>query len=574
MKNYLAIFCHALMVIGCLSLIPALYGEVKLPALISNNMLLQSNKPVPTWGCADPGEKVKVTFDGRTFETTAAASGNWRVELKPMASGTSGNMTVEGKNKTCISNVLVGSVWVCSGQSNMEMRIGHTNNAAIEIPKANYPKIRLFRVKRTTALQPQTDVEGHWVECSPETLPIQEEGFSGVAYFFGRDVHIATGVPVGLIEAAWGGTPAEAWTSLSGLRQNVALQKHVQHFENLIQTMPTLKAEYEKNRAEFPEKHKAWKEANKLHQEALNTKGAEVAHAKAKNSTATAKALPISPEPRLGLAPDKDRHTPTFLYNGMIAPLISYAIEGVIWYQGERNTSSALEYRTLFPAMIADWRQKWGQGNFPFIYCQLANFMPKQAQPGESDWAELREAQRLTLQEPNTGMAVLIDVGESWDIHPRNKMEVGSRLARIALAKCFGKGGQYTGPVYHSMKVEGNKIRLSFDAVGGELVARELPATYDVETAKKRFSPLVRNRPNSQLEGFAICEANRKWRWADAVIDGQTVVVSAPEVNQPVAVRYAWANNPTCNLYNKEGLPASPFQTHDESLLITQPNKK
>ena len=241
-----------------------------------------------------------------------------------------------------------------------------------------------------------------------------------------------------------------------------------------------------------------------------------------------------------------------------------YAISGVIWYQGESNAFNpkrAAEYKTLFPALIADWRSHWGMGDFPFYYCQLANFKSKQQKPDESSWADLREAQRLTLRLPNTGMAVLIDIGEAGDIHPLNKQEVGSRLAKIALAKQFRQDVRYTGPVYRSMSVEGDKIRLSFDSVGGELVARELPAIYDVSVARKETKPLVHNRPGSQLEGFAICGADRKWVWADAVIERNTVVVSAPEVREPVAVRYAWADNPTCNLYNKEGLPCSPFQT-------------
>ena len=555
-----------ILALGCLIMIPALRADVKLPALISDNMMLQANKPVPVWGTADPGEKVTVSFAGQSVSTTTDATGKWQVKLTPLATDTCGSMTVEGKNKITIANVLVGTVWVCSGQSNMELSISVANNAAAEIPKANYPKIRLFKVKKTTALQPQSDVEGHWVECTPETLAKKEDPFSAVAYFFGRDIHQATGLPVGLIESAWGGTPAEAWTSLSGLQQKEALQGQVQRFEKLVQTMPALKTEYEKKRAEFPENHKAWGEANKQYQQELKDWTAAAAVAKEGNQPAPTKPLPSGPEPRLGSEPDKDPHNPTFLYNGMIAPLIPYAIEGVIWYQGENNAGSSLraqEYRTLFPAMIADWRQKWGEGNFPFYYCQLANFQPKKSQPEESSWAELREAQQRTLQETNTGMAVLIDIGEAGDIHPKNKMEVGSRLSRIALAKLFGKEGRSTGPIYRSMNVEDDKIRLSFDAAGGELVARELPTTYDVKTATKAVSPLVRNRPGSQLEGFAICGAERKWVWADAVIDGQNVVVSAAEVKQPVAVRYAWANNPTCNLYNKEGLPSSPFQTDD-----------
>ena len=562
-------FKRVFMILAYCQILPQpILADVKLPALFGDNMLLQANKPVPVWGSADVGEKVTVSFAGQKVSSTADANGHWQLKLDPLASSTAGIMLVEGKNQIRINNVLVGTVWICSGQSNMELRIGAVNNAAAEISKADYPKIRLFRVKKATALQPQLDVEGHWVECSPETLPNQEDGFSAVAYFFGRDVHQATRLPVGLIEAAWGGTPAEAWTSLSGLQQKMELKEHVQRFENLVQTMPELKAEYQKKRAELPKEHTAWEEANKPYREALKAWAAAAALAQAENRPVPKKPQPASPKPWLSAEPDKDPQNPTYLYNGMIAPLIPYAIEGAIWYQGEKNAPRAQEYRTLFPAMITDWRAKWGQGDFPFYYCQLANFMAKQTRSMESAWAELREAQRLTLRLPNTGMAVLIDIGESGDIHPLNKQEVGERLAKIALAKLFGKEMRYTGPVYRSMKVEGEKIRLHFDPSGGELFARELPPNYPVSLVKGQFQPLVRNRPGSQLEGFAICGADRKWVWADAVIEGHTVVVSAPEVQQPVAVRYAWTNNPTCNLYNKEGLPASPFQTDEDSLVL------
>jgi len=551
----------------CLALTSTVWADVKLPALISDNMLLQANKPAAIWGSADAGEKVAVSFAGQSLAAVADAQGRWKVSFKPLAADVHGTLTVTGKNTLTVTNVLVGTVWVCSGQSNMEMGIGMADNAATELPKAKYPKIRLFRVKNASKLEPQTDVEGKWVECSPETLPLQGGwgGFSAVAYFFGRDIHLATGLPVGLIETCWGGTPAQSWASLASLQAEPELKGYVEQYENLVKNLPEVKAKYVKDRAEFQVNYKKWEdEVNKPYQAALKAWDKEAARAKSEGKPAPAKPSLAKAAPKnIGAEPDKNSWTPTSLYNGMIVPLVQYAIEGAIWYQGESNAGKAQEYRTLFPVMISDWRKQWAQGDFPFYFCQLANFLPKTDKPDDSQWASLREAQSLTLRLPNTGQAVLIDIGEQSDIHPRNKQEVGSRLAKIALAKQFGKGGRYTGPVYSAMKVEGDKIRLSFDTVGGELAAKQLPARYDVKTAQNETSPLVRNRPGSPLEGFAICGADRKWMWADAVIDGQTVLVSASEVKQPVAVRYGWANNPTCNLYNKEGLPASPFQTDD-----------
>jgi lysophospholipase L1-like esterase len=255
----------------------------------------------------------------------------------------------------------------------------------------------------------------------------------------------------------------------------------------------------------------------------------------------------------------------------MVHPILPYAIRGVLWYQGESNVGSASLYRTSFPLLMQDWRQHWQQGDFPFYYCQLANYRAKTDQPGDSVWADLREAQAKTLSVPNTGMAVLIDTGESEDIHPQSKQVAGERLARIALAKTYGRDVVDSGPVYTSMKVEGSAIRLHFDHLGGGLIAKEVPATYDVMRKAGKAAPLVRNSPHSQLEGFAICGADKKWVWADAKIDGDTVMVYSTQVATPIAVRYAWADNPSCNLYNHAGLPASPFRTDDFACATASP---
>ena len=273
---------------------------------------------------------------------------------------------------------------------------------------------------------------------------------------------------------------------------------------------------------------------------------------------------PLDPAATKAVPPLTGQHVlPGRLFNGMVHPILPYAIRGVLWYQGESNVPNAMAYRTAFPLLIKDWRQHWQQGDSPFYFCQLASFKSKTEEPGESQWAELREAQLMTLTVPNTGMAVLIDTGESEDIHPQSKQIAGERLARIALAKTYGRAIPHSGPTCASMKIEGNSIRLTFDNLSGGLVAREVSATYDVMAKAKKTAPLVRNRPHSQLEGFALCGANRKWVWADARIEGATVVVWSDQVPAPIAVRYAWADNPTCNLFNQAGLPATPFRTDD-----------
>jgi sialate O-acetylesterase len=276
---------------------------------------------------------------------------------------------------------------------------------------------------------------------------------------------------------------------------------------------------------------------------------------------------PLDPAAKKAVPPLTGQHVlPGRLFNGMVHPILPYAIRGVLWYQGESNTGNASLYRTSFPLLIKDWRQHWQQGDFPFYFCQLANYRAKTNQPGESVWAELREAQAKTRSVPNTGMAVLIDTGESEDIHPQSKQIAGERLAKIALAKTYGREVVPSGPSYASMKIEGSAIRLIFDHLGGGLVAKEVPATYDVMRKAGKTAPLVRNSPHSQLEGFAICGADKRWVWAEAKIDGDTVLVSSKQVPSPIAVRYGWADNPTCNLYNAAGLPASPFRTDNHAL--------
>lgn len=483
-------------------------AEVKLPAILSDNMVLQAGgKTVPVWGWADTGEAVAVQLGDQSASTKADDKGQWRVNcLLPQGKGPL-EMTVRGSNTLTIRNILIGEVWLCSGQSNMQMSVDNSADASQETAAAQYPEIRLFMVARTTALEPQSDCKGKWQVCGPGTVG----GFSAAGYFFGRELHQQLNVPVGLIGSYWGGTPAEAWTSLPALQAQESLRSILERFEARMKALPEARAKYE-------EAMKAWE--------------AKLENPKAPTTRETQR----KPQPPQG--PDSP-YAPARLYNAMIHPLIPYGIRGAIWYQGEANAGQAYQYRTLLPTMIADWRQRWGQGEFPFGIVQLANYMARKSEPGESAWAELREAQSMTAQQANNGLAVIIDIGDAKDIHPKNKQDVGKRLALWALAKVYGKDLVYSGPTYESMSIDGDKIRVKFGSVGGGLVARDA----------------------DKLSGFAIAGEDHKFTWAEAKIDGDSVVVSSPEVTKPVAVRYGWADNPECNLYNKEGLPASPFRT-------------
>ena len=533
-----------------LCLLPAAtFADVRLPAIISNNMVLQANKPLPIWGWAAAGEKVTVTLGEQSVSTVADGTGNWKLSLKPVKLAAPGDkpleMTVEGANKITIKNILIGTVWICSGQSNMSFALKQAHNNATEIPKAKYPNIRLFTVPRLTSVTPMTDVKGVWVECTPETAT----SFSAVGYFFGRDVHEGTGQPTGLIHTSWGGTTAQAWTSLEALRKDKELAEYVAPAQKAAKEYPAAAEKFAKDSEAYPAARKEWETAvGPEYLAAVKTWESESRKAKAaKKPEPTKPTLPsgAKAEPKEPASPLPGSNHPTSLYNAMIAPLIPYAIEGAIWYQGESNAGKAPQYATLFPRMINDWRERWGEGDFPFYFVQLANYQARKPEPGDSNWAELRESQTKTLALPNTGMAVIIDLGDAGNIHPTNKIDVGRRLALWALHDTFGKPVVRSGPLFSSMKVEGNKIRVSFKEIGGGLIIKNAAATA--------------TQP-ATLKGFAIAGADGKFEWANAVIDGESVVVSSDKVAAPTAVRYAWADNPECNLYNKEGLPASPFR--------------
>jgi sialate O-acetylesterase len=504
-----------------------LFADVKPNPLFTDGAVLQRGQPVPVWGTARDGEKVTVEFAGQKA-TTTAADGKWSVSLKPLKEGGPHTMKISGDNAVTVNNLLVGEVWVCSGQSNMEWKFTQAHNAKEEGPKADYPEIRMFTVKKKTSGKPLAEVEGGWVECSPQTVG----GFSAVGYFFARDLYQKLGVPVGMIHTSWGGTPAQAWTSLEGFGTDPELKGYADAAARKLATYDADIAAHAGKMEEFNKQTKEWNETvGKAYQETLKAWNEATAQAKKDGQALPPKPAPTSPQPKAPPHPDGGPHDPASLYNGMLAPIIPYGIKGAIWYQGESNAGQSKQYRTLFPAMIADWRARWKQGDFPFLFVQIAPF---NGQP-----PEIREAQFLTLAKAkNTAMAVTTDVGNATDIHPNKKEPVGQRLALGARALAYGEKIEYSGPLYDSMIAKDGKIILSFTHAGGGLVAKD-----------------------GDLKGFTIAGEDGKFVPAQAKIQGSTLVVSAEGVADPKTVRYGWANVPDVNLFNNEGLPASPFRT-------------
>jgi len=477
--KYFALACVILFVALSVSLVQA---DVKMPAVFSDNMVLQRGIDVPVWGWADAGEKVAVVFNGQTKNATADANGKWSLKLDAMRAGGPFEMVVEGSNRIAFKNVMLGDVWVCSGQSNMQWTVKDSDNSEEEIKNTNYPAIRLLTVPTKSTATPQDNFDGQWVVCSPETIL----NFSAVAYYFGRTLYrgLDEKVVIGLIHTSWGGSSCETWIPEGVVEQ-------YKDYETIMQ-----------------------RRANHL-----------------------------KDNPNGG-----DNQQAGYLFNAMINPLLPYGIKGAIWYQGETNAGRAYQYRTLFPLMIQTWREVWGQGDFPFYFVQLANYEAG-GDPvlGQSAWAELREAQTMTLNLRNTGMAVTIDIGNPKDIHPRNKQDVGKRLALWALARDYSSdlgnnSGSYIRQIYllnsmfRSMTIQDGKAVVS---IIGDLKTKD----------------------GGPVTGFVIAGADRKFVVADAVIEGGRVIVSSPEVPNPVAVRYAWANDPKCNLVNAADLPVCPFRT-------------
>lgn len=498
--------------IGLLTLSTPAPADVSVPSIFGSHMVLQQGKDIVVWGDASPGEAVTVAIAGRKRATTASPEGEWRVRLEPLAVGGPHTMTITGKNTLTLEDVLVGEVWVCSGQSNMAWSVSGADDADLETMTADYPRIRLISVPQVGTQEPQKDFRGEWQVCSPRTVG----GFSAVGYFFGQTLHRSLDVPIGLIDNAWGGSAAEAWVRRDVLMADV---RYGPLFQRWAETERTYDAE--KVRADHERRVAAWTEAA---------------------AKARAEGKPVPGRPRAPRNPLTGNHRPANIYCGVLNPIIGLSMRGVIWYQGESNAGRAYQYRHLFPLMIRNWREDWKQGDFPFYWVQLADFMDEKPEPGESAWAELREAQTMTLALPNTGQAVIVDAGEAHDIHPKDKLTVGRRLARWALARDYGKNIVYRSPEYRSMEVKEGKAIVTFDHVGGGL------DTFDVR----------------QPRGFAIAGEDRKWVWAQArILDKTRVEVWSEKVPSPVAVRYAWADNPVANLQNREGLPATPFRTDD-----------
>jgi sialate O-acetylesterase len=494
-------------------------AEVKLPAIFSDNCVLQRDTGgVAVWGWADPGEEVTVSVAGKSAKATPDREGKWLAKLPALPAGGPFDMTVRGKNTLKVNNVLVGEVWLCSGQSNMEMPIdwgawGKFGSPEFEaqLKAANDPQLRMFVVNEQISGAPAKDVTGAWKVCKPDMSMMK---WSALGYFFGRDLRQNLKTPVGVIDDAVGGTPVESWLSRDALLSAEPDKK---------QTLRWWDATVKKNAPA----EEAWNAA------------AEKAKAAGEKPAAKPKNLDISPD---------NPWWPASLYRGMIQPIEPYTVRGIAWYQGESNAGNP-EYARIFPALIENWRKDWGNENLPFLFVQLANYQAdeaakadQQTQPSEnSRWAVIREAQRRTLSVPNTGMAVIIDIGEARNIHPKNKEEAGRRVALLAEHLVYGQSVVDSGPLLQSFKVKGKDVILQFKDVGGGLIARG----------------------GGELKGFAIAGADRKFVWASTRIEGKTVVVSSADVPNPVAVRYDWADNPIGNLVNKENLPASPFATDD-----------
>ena len=625
-------------------------AKVTFPSIFGNNMVLQQNAKVPLWGKATPGKTVKVrtSWDDASYKTTAGKDGKWQVILQTSSYGGPYEINVSDGKFVTLQNVMLGEVWLCSGQSNMEMPLagwGRIMNFEQEIADAHYPDIRLFQVSRETAYSPLDDCKATgWNSCSPATIP----DFSATAYFFARNLYEKYHIPIGLIHSSWGGTFAEAWTSTTALKSIPAFKESAAHIENISAEVSEMRKNYAAEKKAWDKKFESadkglvkekwflpsynddnWKQMKLPHlweekelagfdglvwfrkQVDINPlwkgndltlslgniddddityfNGVEVGRSKygvsrlykvparlvkEKGNIITVRVLdtggnggfygesadmklslsdndfiPLAGEWKYNISIDmkkfdpmpqdySDPFHPGVLFNAMIHPLIPYTIRGAIWYQGEANAGRAYQYRDLLPVLIQDWRRRWNS-DFPFYIVQLAAFMDTKEHPEESDWAELREAQLKTLRLENTGLAVTIDIGDAKDIHPKNKQEVGRRLALIAMADTYGDKIEYSGPLYDSYRIEGDKIRIRFTHAESGLQTSD----------------------GTELKGFAIAGPDHKFYWAETRIDGNNVVVYSPQVKMPVAVRYAWAYNPICNLCNGACLPASHFRT-------------
>ncbi len=518
---------HKINLILCASTIAtavSAVADVRLPRIFTDNLLLQRDQPVRVWGWADAGESVSVTLAENTATTKADAQGQWALELPALKTGENLELAVKGNNSLTLKNVVIGDLWVCSGQSNMEMDLNGCVGAAEDIKAANLPNIRRIKINHEQAAQPERDAPAatEWQVCSPDTA----RRFTAVGFYFAREIQQKTGVPIGIIDANWGGTPIEPWVTTEGL-----------------EIVAELKPEFT-----------ARQEAIKSYRTQLPKALTQMEGWIAKTRSNLANGTETTPMPAIAHHPGGDGWSG--MYNAMIHPFVQLPIKGALWYQGESNGGEGESYYNKMRALIGGWRKQWAQGDFPFYFVQLASFQGATENPADANgWPKLREAQTKSLTIPNTGMAVITDtvpLAEANDIHPRNKYDVGLRLARWALGRDYGqKELEVSGPLFKALKLEGNKARVTFDHIGSGLMV-----------GKKEGRAAAVESKEGKLKRFAVAGADKKWFWAEAVIENDTVVVSSAEVQEPVAVRFAFQMNPDgANLYNREGLPASPFRT-------------
>jgi sialate O-acetylesterase len=497
-------------ILGLVALLAAssAHADVSVASLFTDYAVLQQGLPVPVWGKADPGEKVSVTYQGQTETATTGTDGRWKITFQPFAPGLSGSLVVAGSNTITLNKVVTGEVWLCSGQSNMGLPVKLALDPEKEIAASLNPMIRLFAVRPAILDQPTDTVIGRWQVCRPKSVP----NFSAVGYYFAKNLQPALKIPVGIIASDDGGTLAETWTSTDTLRGNPKLRVVLDRWAKELQLYPERKVAYDAAMA-------AWKQK-------VITGG-----------TANPPSPRGRPQPPPGSPGQND--TPGGHFNGMIYPLIPYAIRGAVWYQGESNAPRASEYRDLAGAMITDWRNRWGEGNFPVIIVELPRHLRAIDKTGVS-WAFLREAQTQLLALDKTGLAVTLDLGETKNLHPKNKQEVGRRVALVAENLAYGKQVACTGPLFQEAKIQNGAVRITFSHTDQGLVASD----------------------GKPLDGFQIAGADKVFVPAEAKIEGDAVIVSSANVSAPVAVRYAWTNDPvTANLANGAGLPASPFRT-------------
>lgn len=542
MKNHHFVILQILVI----ALVGTLRAEVKLPSFIADHMVLQRDVTIPIWGAATPGEEVSVSIAGQTKTAKADANGQWLVKLDPLAASAEPSDLKVGER--VIKDVLVGEVWLASGQSNMGFPLSSAHNAEQALAAAGDPLLRFFTVQNATAAEPQNDLRGRWDASTPDTA----KSFSAVAYFFARDLRAKLGVPVAILHSSWGGTPAQAWLSMEALRESPPFENHAKNYEAAL-----IK---HRDVVTHPEKMEAYRKNLALWQKEIAPAFNAAMKAWNAGPKTTAKPMPARPEPAnpdpMDIpSPSSRPGTPSVIFNAKIAPLIGYAMRGALWYQGEANASSGIEYRTLLPRLIGDWRKRWGQGDFPCLVVQLAAWdMDKNPAPLHQ-WPWLREAQSMTIQSvPNTALAVAIDVGDPADVHPKGKEPVGQRLALAARKLAYGETQLVaSGPLFREAKAEGATMRVTFVETGSGLTIGQAPWLAKGDMAW----------PQDKLIGFSLAGEDHEWHDAEAKIEGDSVIVSSPTVAQPIAVRYAWANSPRCNLYNREGLPAVPFRSDD-----------